>query len=66
MVHKDYFEWKLNYINDIKSCIDDSNSKGIFFTRFVINENDIRIFNEKNHVIKKIFQKEPIIMDVYI
>ena len=66
-VHKDKFDWKLNYLSDkIESDNEEQNSKGIFLTRLLITNKDIVDFNNTKKYLKKVRQKEPIIMDIYI
>lgn len=66
IVHKDHFDWKLNYLSDKIESDDEDNYNGIFLTRILITREDIIKFNEKKHCLKKVIQKDPIIMDIYI
>ncbi len=66
IVHKDHFDWKLTSSSDIINRDDEEKENGKFITRIVITYDDIVEFNEKKHFLKKIKQKDPIIMDIYI
>ena len=66
IVHDDRFEWKLNCISDISKFMDTGNELGKHYARIVITVDDIRRFNKKSNQLKKVFQKEPIIVDIFI
>lgn len=66
VVHNNRFEWKLNCIADISKYDNEAGELGIYFSTLVITEDDLRNYNLKNPTLKKIFQKEPIIVDIYI
>lgn len=67
-VHKDKFEWKLNYLTELNNYIGDIpiEDKSIHLATIVINRDDIIRYNEKHNCLKRICQKENIIMEVYI
>ena len=64
-VHNDRYEWKINYISS-SSEENDENSNGVFFARMIITVDEIKRYNDKKRILKKVFQKDPIIMDIYI
>ena len=64
-VHNDRYEWKINYISS-SSEENDENSNGVFFARMIITVDEIKRYNDKKRILKKVFQKEPIVMDIYI
>lgn len=68
VVHKDRFEWKLNYLKNIENYTGDKlkEDKGIYFTSIIINKDDIVDYNNKHNCLKRICQKDNIIMDIYI
>ena len=64
-VHNDRYEWKINYISS-SSEENDENNNGVFFARMIITVDEIKRYNDKKKILKKVFQKEPIVMDIYI
>ena len=64
-VHNDRYEWKVNYISS-SSEENDENSNGVFFARMIITVDEIKRYNDKKKILKKVFQKDPIVMDIYI
>ena len=64
-VHNDRYEWKINYISS-SSEENDENSNGVFFARMIITVDEIKRYNDKKRILKKVFQKDPIVMDIYI
>ena len=64
-VHNDRYEWKINYISS-SSEENDENSNGVFFARMIITVDEIKRYNDKKKILKKVFQKDPIVMDIYI
>ena len=67
IVHKDHFDWKLNSSSDIIKKDDElANNNGKFLTRIIVSYDDIVEVNNKRHLLKRIKQKEPLIMDIYI
>ena len=67
IVHKDCFIWKLNSHSDIIKGEEELMSEnGKFITRIVVTYDDIVEFNNKRHLLKRVKQKDPLIMDIYI
>ena len=69
IVHNDRFEWKINCINKISKINPalSENDRGVYFTTLRIKRNDIIRYNRKNNgILKRICQKDDIIMDIYI
>jgi len=69
IVHNDRFEWKINCINKISKINSalSENDRGVYFTTLRIKRNDIIRYNRKNNgILKRICQKDDIIMDIYI
>ena len=69
IVHKDRFEWKINCINKISKINSNSSSddRGVYFATLRIKKTDIISYNKKhNDLLKRICQKDDIIMDIYI
>ena len=64
-VHNDRYEWKINYISS-SSEENDENNNGVFFARMIITVDEIKRYNDKKKILKKVFQKDPIVMDIYI
>ena len=64
-VHNDRYEWKINYISS-SSEENYENSNGVFFARMIITVDEIKRYNDKKKILKKVFQKDPIVMDIYI
>lgn len=64
-VHNDRYKWKINYISS-SSEENDENSNGVFFARMIITVDEIKRYNDKKKILKKVFQKDPIVMDIYI
>ena len=64
-VHNDRYEWKINYISS-SSEENDENNNGVFFARMIITVDEIKRYNDKKRILKKVFQKDPIVMDIYI
>ncbi len=69
IVHNDRFEWKINCINKISKINPalSETDRGVYFTTLRIKRNDIIRYNKKNNgILKRICQKDDIIMDIYI
>ena len=66
IVHNNKFIWKLNCISDIRKYDNLEEGLGSYFASLVITEDDIRKYNEKCKCLKKVFQKEPLVVDIYI
>ena len=64
-VYNDRYEWKINYISS-SSEENDENNNGVFFARMIITVDEIKRYNDKKKILKKVFQKDPIVMDIYI
>ena len=64
-VHNDRYEWKINYISS-SSEENDENNNGVFFARMIITVDEIKRYNDKKKILKKVLQKDPIVMDIYI
>ena len=64
-VHNDRYEWKINYISS-SSEENDENSNVVFFARMIITVDEIKRYNDKKKILKKVLQKDPIVMDIYI
>ena len=64
-VYNDRYEWKINYISSSSEDYDE-NSNGVFFARMIITVDEIKRYNDKKRILKKVFQKDPIVMDIYI
>lgn len=60
-VHKDRFVWKLAGLNS--KNID---TKEMYFTTIVITKDDVIKYNESHNCLRRICQKDNIVMDVYI
>ena len=63
-VHNDRYDWKINYISS--ESIDTTDNQGVFFARIILTVEDIKRYNDKKKILKKVFQKNPIVMDIYI
>ena len=59
------YEWKINYTSS-SSEENDENSNGVFFARMIITVDEIKRYNDKKKILKKVLQKDPIVMDIYI
>lgn len=64
-VHNDRYDWKINYISSLSDEKND-NGNGVFFTRIIITADEVKKYNDRRKILKKVFQKEPIVMDIYI
>ena len=67
IVHGDNrYEWKLNCISEVTKYSTDETELGIYFGRLIITEDDIRNYNKKTNYLKKVFQKKPMIVEIYL
>ena len=66
IMHNDKFEWKLNCISEISKYKEGDNELGIHYGSFIITPDDVRKFAKKHNILKKVFQKTPIVVDIYV
>jgi hypothetical protein len=67
IVHGDNrYEWKLNCISEVTKYSTNETELGIYFGRLIITEDDIRNYNKKTNYLKKVFQKKPMIVEIYL
>lgn len=72
--YEDYIEWKLNYLNDMNNELSNSiynkeentNEKGIFFTRIIVTRDNTIEFIENNSEYNNVRSDTELIVDIYI
>lgn len=66
VVHNNRYEWKLNLISDVTKYSSNKTELGVLWRTVVITEDIVRKYNKSVLHLKKVFQKEPIIVDIYM
>ncbi len=66
VVHENRFQWKINCISNITSLDNPSSELGKLFAKLVITPDDVRRYNMKLNQLKRVCQKENILIEIYV
>ena len=66
VVHENRYEWKMNIISEVTKYNKEKTELGVLWRTVVITEDIVRKYNRSVLHLRKIFQKEPIIVDIYL
>lgn len=66
VINSDYMFWVTPNLVGGNGTLYNGSYRDKTYARIVITVDDIRKFNKKSNQLKKVFQKEPIIVDIFI